>query len=426
MNVLPQIDPERCGCGHDSLDRGLLGFDAARARVDTAVPPVCGVEVLPVSAAPGRVLAEALCALAMAPPFDNAAMDGFAVATADLTGDGPWCLPVQGTVAAGQRSAATLARGMALRIFTGAPLPAGADAVVMQEAVAVSGGRIILGNRPEPGTHIRRAGEDMTPGMQILPSGCRLGPRTIGAAAAAGHSSLRVRRRIRVGLVVTGDEVGSDDRRPGGAGICDVNGPMLAAELSRPDADLLDLLHVPDSFHRVKAALAQLSSRVDLIVTTGGVSVGAADFVLPALESLGASTIFSGVAMKPGKPVSLGRIGSALWLGLPGNPVSALTTWMLLGERVMDRLAGATAQGLPRRHVVTARALRHKTGRCEFRPARIAGFDGSGREVVDCAEATHSARMAPFAPTDGLALIPADVELIPEGGLVEILPFPRR
>lgn len=426
MKLFPRIDPDRCGCGHASTDSGLLGFDAARARIDSAVAPVGGVEVLPVSAARGRVLAGALCALTMAPPFDNAAMDGFAVATADLGGGGPWCLPVQGTVAAGQRAAAALARGKALRVFTGAPLPAGADAVVMQEAVAVSDGRITLGHRPEPGSHIRRVGEDMVPGMQILRSGCRLGPRTIGAAAAAGHGSLRVRRRIRVGLVVSGDEVGSDDRRPGGAGICDVNGPMLAAELSRPDADLVDLLHVPDRFHRVKAALAQLSSRVDLIVTTGGVSVGAADFVLPALESLGASTIFSGVAMKPGKPVSLGRIGGALWLGLPGNPVSALITWMLLGERVMDRLAGATGRGLPRRHVVTARALRHKTGRCEFRPARITGCDSGGREVVDCAEATHSARMAPFAPADGLALIPADVELIPEGGLVEFLPFPWR
>lgn len=426
MNLLPQIDPEHCGCSNASVDRGLLAFDAARSRVDAAILTIAGVEELPVAAARGRVLAEALQALTMTPPFDTSAMDGFAISTADLDGSGPWSLPVQATVAAGQRPDRPLARGTAVQIFTGAPLPSGADAVVMQEAVTLAGGRILLGHRPDRGTHIRRAGEDMTPGMQILPSGCRLGPCTIGAAAAAGHGSVRVRRRIRVGLVITGDEVGSGDRRPGGAEICDVNGPMLAAELSRPDADLVELLHVPDSFHLVKAALAQLSTRVDLIVTTGGVSVGAADFVLPALESLGASTIFSGVAMKPGKPVSLGRIGRAFWLGLPGNPVSALTTWMLLGERVMDRLAGAMARGLRRRHVVAARALRHKTGRCEFRPARIAGFDGRGREVIDCAEATHSARMAPFALVDGLALIPADVEQIPEGGLVEFLPFDRQ
>jgi len=328
---------------------------------------------------------------------------------------------VAGRVPAGQ-DAPPLPGGMVLRIFTGAPLPSDADAVVMQEAVRREGETVWLDHRPFPGQNIRRAGEDMAAGATVLKAGQRLDARAIAACAAAGQSKISVRRAIRVALLVTGDEVRQPDEALGIAGIRDVNTPMLRAALARPDVSLIKVTQAADERQRLANDLAALGKEVDLIVTTGGISVGEEDHVKPALAMAGGEIAFSGVALKPGKPVSFGRIGGASWLGLPGNPVSAFVTWQVFGTALLDRLRGA----LPRRRfhrAVLENGISRKPGRCELRPACLDGRDDAGRDVVRCGRATHSARVATLAACDGLIRLPSDMAGLPSGSLLDFFPF---
>lgn len=421
MTLFDPIDTNSCGCDAPARLKGLLSIDAALAVIAEATHPVADTETLPLARAKGRVLAEPVAARANVPPFDNAAMDGYALTCAVLQGDGPWDLPVSGRIAAGEGSG-RLAPGSAARIFTGAPLPPGADAVVMQEEAERTGDRIRLLRCPMPGQNIRRTGEDMAAGAEVLPAGRRIGPREIAACAAAGMASVTVRRNLRVALLVTGDEVRQAGEGLAAAQIWDVNTPMLTACLSAPGIDLIAVEHGADTPLALRAQLARMAESADLIVTTGGISVGEEDHVKPALAALGGCLRFSGVAIKPGKPVSFGSLGRAQWLGLPGNPVSALVTWQLFGSALLQALTGQ-AQGTCRRHVALAEPIRRNPGRCELRPARLGGFDAQGREVVHCASATHSARAGRLPEADGLLFLPAETDRLPAGALVEFLPF---
>lgn len=422
MNMLELSVVRGCGCGDPEHSRSLIGIDEALARI-AAASPIAGTEEVELAASVGRILAASVRAAAMAPPFDNAAMDGYAVHSAALSGQGPWTLACDARIPAGRAPERPLAGLCAARIFTGAPIPPGADAVVMQEEVERRGDAIRIFRRPPPGLNIRRAGDDMRAGQIVLESGRRLGPRDIAAAAAAGTRRLIVRRRLRVALLVTGDEV----RRPGAtrdaAQIWDVDTPMLAAALAQPAIDLVVTDGSPDDCGELAGRLAGLARRVDLVVTTGGVSVGEEDHVKPALAGLGVETIFSGVAIKPGKPVSVGRLGATFWIGLPGNPLSAFVTWRLFGEALARRLTGQDAPGPARRNVVTARSIHRKPGRCELRPATLAGFDAQGREVVTFEDATHSGRVALLPQADGLIFLPAEADHLAPGALVEFQPF---
>lgn len=316
-----------------------------------------------------------------------------------------------------------VAGAVAARIFTGAPIPIGADAVVMQEDVLRDGDVIQLSGRPAAGLNIRRAGSDMAKGVTVLDKGRRLGPREIAACAGAGAGILRVRRRLRVALLVTGDEV----RRAGGAReaaqIWDVNTPMLMAGLAGASVEIVASAHGVDNHAGLVRQLGDLAAQADLVITTGGISVGEEDHVKPAFMALGGETLFSGVAIKPGKPVSVGRLGKAHWLGLPGNPVSAFVTFQVFGTALIRGLTGEATAAPIRRHVVTATPIRRKPGRCELRPATLAGFDAQGREIVRFEDATHSARVGLLPLADGLMFLPADAERLPAGALVEFQPF---
>lgn len=411
-----------CGCDEAALGGGLLPLDAALSRIARDLSPVSGVETVPLEVAAGRILAAPLCARTDLPPFDNAAMDGYALDTRDLTGGGPWLLQVEGRIPAGHKATALLP-GHAARIFTGAPMPAGANAVIMQEEVSAEGGAILFRRMPQPGQNIRWAGEEMKTGTKVLRTGQRLDARAIAACAALGHGTLPVRRRLRVALVVTGDELAQPGQHLSGGAIWDVNTAMLRASLSGSETELVGVHHSADTRGRLADMLATLSETCDLIVTTGAVSVGEEDHVVPALTSLGARMIFSGVAIKPGKPVSAGRVGGAVWLGLPGNPLSAFVTWQVIGRAIHSALCGSTGPGTVTRRVVAGQRLSHKPGRLELRPARLAGEDRHGRALAHCEAATHSGRVAGLAEADGVLLLPAEAESLPAGGLVEFLPF---
>jgi molybdopterin molybdotransferase len=423
MTVLPAIASAGCGCDGQDVPTALTSIDEALARIAAHAAPVGRSGSVSLDRAAGRILAQPVRSRSMVPAFDNAAMDGYALATSALTGKGPWVLKVIARVPAGQETTAALSGTTAVRIFTGAPIPDGADAVVMQEDVARDGDVIHLNRRPAPGLNIRRAGTDMANGAIILDKGRRLGPREIAACAAAGAGVVRVRPRLRAALLVTGNEV----RRAGGARaaaqIWDVNTPMLAAALGAAGVEIVANAHGADDRAELGGQLREMAAQADLVITTGGISVGEEDHVKPALSGLGAVTLFSGVAIKPGKPVSFGRVGPAFWLGLPGNPLSAFVTWQVFGMALMRGLTGETAEGPGRRHVVTSSAIGRKPGRCELRPATLAGFDALGREVVRFEEATHSGRVGPLSRSDGLIFLPAEAETLPAGALVEFQPF---
>lgn len=425
MTIHQAIASPGCGCEGQDIHHSLITIDEAFARIAAYAAPVGRSEAVPLDSALGRVLVQPVRSRSMAPSFDNAAMDGYAIATSALTGPGPWMLRMVARVPAGQETTTSVAGRMAVRIFTGAPIPKGADAVVMQEDVRRDGDVIQLSHRPTPGENIRLAGSDLAKGATVLDKGRRLGPREIAACAAAGAGIVGVRRRLRVALLVTGDEV----RRAGGAReaaqIWDVNTPMLTASLASTGVDLVATSHGADSLAGLVRQLGDMAAMADLVITTGGISVGEEDHVKPAFTALGGETLFSGVAIKPGKPVSFGRVGTAYWLGLPGNPVSAFVTWQMFGTALIRALTGEGAGAPVRRHVVTATAIRRKPGRCELRPATLAGFDAHGREIVGLEDATHSARVGLLPLADGLIFLPADIESLPAGALVEFQPFRR-
>ncbi len=423
MNVVQKITAPGCGCDAPEHMKSLITIDEALSRIADNAAPIQATEQVAPGDAHGRILAGPVRSRAMTPPFDNAAMDGYAVDTTALSGAGPWTLSVSARVPAGQFPNLPVTGLSAAWIFTGAPVPAGADAVMMQEEVQRTGATIRIDRRPSPGQNIRRAGSDMAAGEIVLDAGQRLGPREIAACAAAGAAAIDVVRPLRVGLLVTGNEVrqsGSDHDR---AQIWDVNTPMLSAALAGPCVDVVSVELGADNRNNLRRQLAKMSERTDIVITTGGVSVGEEDHVKPALGELGAETFFSGVAIKPGKPVSFGRLGSAFWLGLPGNPLAAFVTWQLFGTALVRALTGQPIGKHARRHVITAHTIRRKPGRCELRPATIAGFDDLGREVATFEPATHSGRVGRLPQADGLLFLPADIDELPEDALVEFLPF---
>ncbi|SNS87431.1 molybdopterin molybdotransferase MoeA [Antarctobacter heliothermus] len=273
MTFIQKIDGTTCGCDGLADLKTLIPVDEALKRISNETRKVAETECLRLAQASGRILAEPVVALDMVPPFDRSAMDGYAINTSGLAGDGPWELDVSGRIAAGQAGPDPIPANTAVQIFTGAPVPPGADAVVMQEAVQRTGNRIVISDAIRRGSHIRKAGEDMQTGRILIPAGRTLTPREIAVCAAAGHATVTVTRRIRVVLLVTGDEVCQPGQPRGPAGIWDVNTPMLSAALMSPEIELCSVQVVADTRSAARAQLDGLARDVDLIITTGGISV---------------------------------------------------------------------------------------------------------------------------------------------------------
>jgi molybdopterin molybdotransferase len=323
----------------------LKSLDAALAELLAYAQPLEGHELLDTFDADGRVLAQDLVAGLQVPPFDNSAMDGYALRAADLSGP-ELALPVSQRIAAGSIGE-PLAAGTAARIFTGAAVPAGADAVVMQEECSLlDDGRVQINAAVKAGQNIRKSGEDMQLGSTVLTAGTRLGPAELGLAASMGCARLQVARRPRVALFSTGDElvmpgdVAPQDL-PAGS-IYNSNRFFLRAMLQRLGCEVRDLGIVPDSYEATVAALQAAAQHSDLVLTSGGVSVGEEDHIKPAVQALGSLDLWA-IAVKPGKPFAYGRVGQAHFIGLPGNPVSSFVTFALLVRPFLLRLQGVQA-----------------------------------------------------------------------------------
>lgn len=412
-------------CGCDKLHNGysLLSIEEALTLIAANTEAVSETECVALEQAQGRVLAAPVETQANLPPFDNSAMDGYAVDASALSEEGPWALKVADRIPAGQSGAGKVLKGEAARIFTGAPLPAGTDAVVMQEDIVRLPNGIVLNTRPESGMNIRRAGEELAIGSTVLSAGRTIGTREIATCAAAGQGKITVRRKIRVALLVTGDEIRAAGQPLGAAGIWDVNTPMLSAALSHASVELVEIVQCADNRSEMINSLQDVSSKVDLLITSGAVSVGEEDHVKPALEALGGVMHFSGVAIKPGKPVSFGKIGTALWIGLPGNPLSAYVTWQIFGTEILKRLSGRSDGAVARRLVEINSEINHRIGRTELRLASLTSETGFDRDIAQFAKATHSGRVTGLPDASGLVVIPADTDHLPQGSLVDFLPF---
>lgn len=400
----------------------LMDWQAARAIGLSLACPVAGAETRPLAQALGRITATPCAAPVALPLFDNSAMDGYALATSSLAGTAPWTLPVAGRVAAGD-AACALPPGAALRILTGAPIPTGADAVIMQEHVLRQGATITLDDLPAPGINIRKAGEDLAQGGEVLPAGRELGPRELGVLAAIGQSEVTLRRRVRVALLCSGSELREPGESLAPGQIWNANRYLLTAALSLPWVELDDLGAVPDDPAQLAAALNHAANSADLIISTGGMADGDEDHMPRLLREGGGSVHALRVAIKPGKPVGIGTLGEAIYVGLPGNPVAAFVTWSMLGAPLLRKLAGI---GDPLPVFQTARLsvpLIRRPGRAEFRPARIRAAGLDGLPVAELMAPNFAARIALLASADGLALIPADADRLDAGAHIDFLRF---
>ncbi len=399
-----------------------LPLDEALARVQAAYGPATEPESVPLRSALGRILAESVTAPGNVPPMAVSAMDGWGFRAADTAGEGPVRLAVVGRVPAGVVFGGMVGPGEAVRIFTGAPVPADVDAVAMQEDCRADGdAAVLVPANVKRCANIREAGEDMAAGAVVLTPGRRLRAQEIGLAAAVGRSHLSVRKRLRVVLFSTGDEL----REPGAAkpdgAIYDANRYTLAAQLDALGVEVRDLGILPDKREATRAALAAAADTADLLVTSGGVSVGEEDHVKAAVGALGTIDLWK-LAIKPGKPLALGRIGNTPFLGLPGNPVSAMVTFMLVGRPLVLRLAGAESAPAPRCLVVSSFEFRKKPGRREFLRARLA-LGADGRPVAHKFPSDSSGVLTSMVEADGLVDMPADATAIRPGDMVEFLPF---
>jgi molybdopterin molybdotransferase len=354
------------------MSKNLLDFDAALGRLLDAAQPVTATEEVPLLEADGRVLAAPLLSGLDVPPLDNSAMDGYALRCADVLAAGTR-LPVTQRIPAGTVGH-HLAPGSAARIFTGAPVPEGADAVVMQERCEREGDDVIVNHVPRDGENLRRRGEDIGAGAEVLAAGTRLTPQALGLAASIGVPLLSTFRRLRVALFFTGDELAmpGEPLKPGG--IYNSNRYLLRGLLERLGCAVSDLGIVPDTLEATREALRRAASLADLIVTSGGVSVGEEDHVKPAVEAEGELGLWK-LAIKPGKPLAFGRVGDADFIGLPGNPVSSFVTFLILVRPFVLKRMGA-GEWLPRRITLTAGFdWPRPDARREFLRARL-GADG--------------------------------------------------
>lgn len=394
----------------------LISVDQASARILDSASPVEQSEKIGIEDALGRILAEDVFSTINVPGYDNSAMDGYAVRYDDCVELGAR-LHVTQRIPAGQ-TGSQLDAGTAARIFTGAPIPPGADAIVMQEHTDVDGDHVIINKPVKLAQHIRRAGEDISQGSVVLKAGHRLRAQELGLLASVGLAEISVKRKLKVAVFFTGDEIVEPGNPLGEGQIYNSNKYVVKGLLQNTGCEVIDLGIVPDTLEATLEVLKQSASQADLVVTSGGVSVGEEDYVRIALEQLGELKMWR-IAMKPGKPVAFGQVDNALFMGLPGNPVSTFVTFLLFAKPLIQKMQGADKYSHVKMSVI-ADFEWPSVKRQEYLRVRLLESEQGLRATLYPHQGSGVLSSTCWA--DGLVEVPVDTA-VNKGDTVRFLPF---
>lgn len=413
--------PHQPSC-NDFVQPGLLTVDTARQKILTGMVSVTAFESLPVRETLGRVLADDIYSPINVPSHTNSAMDGYAVNSSDLPDEASQELRLIGTSWAGKPYAGSLQPGNAIRIMTGAAMPEGADTVIMQEHVERSGDAIRIGTGHIAGQNVRAAGEDLQKDQLVLSKGRCINTADLGLLGSLGLEQAAVYRRLKVAFFSTGDELCSAGEPLGPGQIYDSNRYTLFGLLTKLNVDIIDMGVVPDTREAVENAFHAASQQADVLITTGGVSVGDADFVTETLEKLG-TTSFWRIAMKPGRPLAFGHYENTVFFGLPGNPVSTMVTFLQFVRPALMKMSGRTdATDTLNLKVPTVSPLRKAPGRTEFQRA-VLERDIHGDLTVKSTGAQGSGILRSMSEANCFIILPAKQETVEAGDMVEVQPF---
>ena len=399
-----------------------MSLEDALLQILMLTPTITESETISVSEALTRIAAEDVYAPVNVPPWANSAMDGYAVCISDLTDNK--CLPVSATILAGESKVKPLSPGTAVRIMTGAPIPSGADTVIIQENAVVEENSVRFRQLPAKGENVRACGADISQGDCILSAGTRLTPAHLMLLASQGITDVCVYRKLKVGLIATGNEL-CEPGRPLQAGqIYESNSTGISALLSGLGIELIHYGIIKDNAEALTRAITLASTQVDLLITSGGVSVGDADHVKPVIESLG-SVDFWKVAIKPGKPFAFGRVDNMIFCGVPGNPVSAYVTTQMLVTPVIEQQQGLGRTSLPLRIKARLTApLKRRAGRTDFQRATMLGHEDHWR--VTPLPRQSSGVMSSFTNANCYLVLPAEQSSFDTEDWVTVIPFSQR
>ncbi|MCV3238875.1 gephyrin-like molybdotransferase Glp [Mesorhizobium sp. ZC-5] len=400
----------------------MRSLDDTAALIASQLSVVEESEIVPLAIADGRILAKDLVAPLPLPPFTNSAVDGYALSGDDVPETVEKVFPVVDRIQAGMASDVPVAPGQAIRVFTGAPLPEGVDTVYMQEDVRVDeAGFVVLPTGLKRGANVRPAGEDVGAGMVVLKAGQRMRPQDVALVAALGMTQVEVRRRIRVAIFSTGDEIVAPGNVRGPAQLFDSNRFMLMAMVARLGCEITDLGILKDDSDLIAGVLGQAALRHDLILASGGVSTGEADYVKTAVESVG-TLVFWRVAIKPGRPVAMGVIRGTAFVGLPGNPVASFVTFAHIARAAILALAGARQKPPVSRPVRAAFSYRKKAGRREYARVSLRRREDGSYEAVKFPR-EGAGLLSSLVETDGLVELGEDVIQVKPGQTVQFLAY---
>ncbi|MFJ1312046.1 gephyrin-like molybdotransferase Glp [Agrobacterium sp. P15N1-A] len=427
MNIPFEANAAQNDCGSIRPESGKAPMrfdDAVSAAIAAALSPTAS-EQLSLGGAIGRVLAADVTAPASLPRFDHSAMDGFAVRTADFAGSGPWSLRVVRRVVAGDAAGGSAAcEGTAVEIFTGAPIPPGYDTVVVRERCSrFEPGEILISTKPRIGENIRRRGEDVEKDALIASSGAIVTPHVAALFAALGITEVMVRPKVRIAVLATGSELRSPGERLDAGQIYDSNSSMAAGMLSQPWIEYTDLGRIHDDFHSISETVRSASGTYDVLITSGGMSHGGADHIQTVLEANSARLDVLQVAMRPGKPATIGRVGRALFIGLPGSPMAAAVVLSQIALPAIKRTAGLRELETQWVQAALSSSYSKRAGRTEFVPVKVSGRDKFGRPIVMVLGRGSSGSLLPMARATGLAIVPEDVVELHAGCQLRYLPF---
>lgn len=404
----------------ESFTAGLISLDEALARMLSQANAITDQEIVPITAAAGRITAQAVVSPLDVPPFDNSAMDGYAVRQADLLSEHP--LSVAGKAFAGSPFTGEWPAGSCIRIMTGAPIPEDTEAVIMQEEAEVSEEGVRFNAKVQNSQNIRRRGEDITTGASVLEAGVRLGAAELPLLASLGIDEVAVRRPLRVAIFSTGDELQAVGQPLQDGQIYDTNRFTVSLMLRQLGCEVLDLGVVRDDPAALRSIFVQADAQADVVISSGGVSVGEADYTKDLLTELGEIGFWK-LAIKPGKPFAFGRLQNSWFCGLPGNPVSAAVTFYQLVQPLLARLAGQHGPALPpRQRVLAATSLKKAPGRIDFQRGIYRQRDDGTLEVSSTGQ-QGSHIFSAFAEANCFIVLERERGSVEAGEWVEIEPF---